>query len=145
MFDELDKYQENDHFFLTDKTDLEAVCNAPADKSGVFVVYALKDGRIELIYIGSSGARLDDGSISILNEGLGGIKDSIVNGIDFGDIPRKISWKNQMKKENIEALDIYWFAMHNNKYADCPKMLEVQLTAKHIDLYGRLPRWNQLK
>lgn len=49
----------------------------------------------------------------IRKAGLGGVKDRIVNEHSFGKIPRRKSWPNQMIKENIEALDIYWHVTHN--------------------------------
>ena len=143
MFDELNKYKQNDHFFFNRTDNLGQVCNAPPDKSGVYIVYSLKGGRVELIYIGRSGKVKEDGTMSIRKAGLGGIKDRIVNGHQFGSIPRRISWPNQMIKENIEALDIYWYVTHNDKYTDCPNILEKQLLKKHSDIHGRRPRWNK--
>ncbi len=143
MFDELNKYELHDHFFLNPQDSLREVCNAPTDKSGVYIVYALKNGKIELTYIGCSGKHLADGSMFIRKAGLGGIKDRIVNGHQFGKIPRRISWITQIEKENIEALDIYWYATHNQKYSDCPRVLENTLLKKHLDIYGRLPKWNK--
>ncbi|MBC8484551.1 MAG: hypothetical protein H8D45_00725 [Bacteroidetes bacterium] len=142
MFDELTKYKQKDHFFLKPDDKLKEVCNAPTDKSGVYIVFALKHGKIELIYIGRSGKMEKNGSIFIRKAGLGGIKDRIVNGHQFGNIPRRNSWPNQMKIENIEALDIYWYVTHNDKYMDCPRILENILLQKHLDIYGKLPRWN---
>lgn len=48
MFDELRKYKNNDHFFFRGSDKFEDVCNAPKNKSGVYVVYELKNGRIQL-------------------------------------------------------------------------------------------------
>ncbi len=141
MFDELAKYNHNDHFFFKPTDNLGQVCNAPTDKSGVYVVYALKGGRIELIYIGHSGEVLKDGTLFIRKAGLGGIKDRLVNGKQFGEA-RRNSWKTQMIRERIEALDVYWFVTHNDKYVDCPRVLETKLLQNHLDIYGRLPRWN---
>ena len=141
MFDELEKYKNNDHFFFKPSDNLGQVCNAPTDKSGVYVIYALKGGRIELIYIGRSGEIKNDGTLFIRKAGLGGIKDRLVNGKQFGEA-RRNSWKTQMTRENIEALDIYWYVTHNDKYVDCPRQLENKLLQKHFDIYGRLPRWN---
>jgi len=107
MFDELNKYKNTNHFFLRVDDKLPKVCNAPNDKSGVYLVYALARGKIDLIYIGRSGKRASDGIISIRKAGLGGLKDRIVNGHQFGKVPRRISWLNQMKIERIEALDVY--------------------------------------
>lgn len=142
MFDELNKYELHGHFFLKPQDSLREVCNAPTDKSGIYIVLALKKGKIELVYIGRSGKIMADNSMFIRNAGLGGIKDRIVNGHQFGKIPRCISWKNQIIKEGIEALDIYWYATHNKIYSDCPRVLENKLLQKHLNIYGRLPRWN---
>ena len=81
-------------------------------------------------------------SMFIRKAGLGGIKDRIVNGHQFGKIPRRKSWPNQMRFENIEALDVYWYVTHNDKFKDCPRELENELLQNHVGLYGRLPRWN---
>lgn len=143
MFDELNKYEEKDHFFFEPPKNLKEVCNAPTDKSGVYIVYALKNGKIELVYIGRSGKITSDKSMFIRKTGLGGIKDRIVNGHQFGKIPRRISWITQMQKEGIEALDIYWYVTQNNTFSDCPRILENQLLQKHIEIYGSLPRWNK--
>ena len=141
MFDELNKYKHNDHFFIKPTENLGQICNAPIDKSGVYIFYALKNCKIELIYIGRSGEVKSDGSLFIRKVGLGGLKDRLVNGKQF-EQPRKISLKAQMLKENIEALDIYWYATHNDEFVDCPKILENKLLKKHFDIYGRLPKWN---
>lgn len=143
MFSELDKYELHDHFFLNLQDNLKEVCNAPTNKSGVYIVYALKAGKVELIYIGCSGKHLADGSMFIRIAGLGGIKDRIVNGHQFGKIPRRKSWIAQIEKERIESLDIYWYATHNEKYSDCPRILENRLLKKHLEIYGRLPKWNK--
>lgn len=142
MFDELNKYKQNDHFFFKSQDSLRTICNAPSDKSGVYLVFALKGGKIELTYIGRSGKSEKDGSIFIRKAGLGGIKDRIVNGHQFGKTPRRKSWPKQMERENIEALDIYWYVTHNDKYNDCPRILENKLLQKHLSIYGKLPKWN---
>jgi hypothetical protein len=55
MFEQLEKYKSNGHFFFEEKDDLNNVCNASKNGIGVYLVYALKKGKTELIYIGSSG------------------------------------------------------------------------------------------
>lgn len=142
MFDELQKYKQTDHFFFKPSDNLKDVCNAPTDKSGVYIVYALKNGRPELIYIGRSGKKEKDGTIFVRKAGLGGMKDRLVNGHQFGKIPRRISWANQLRKENIEAIDVYWYVTHNSKCSDCPRVIENSLLQKFISIYGKLPRWN---
>ena len=141
MFDELTKYKHTNHFFFKPSDNLSERCNAPTDKSGVYTIYALKGGHVELIYIGRSGEVKADGSLFIRKAGLGGIKDRLVNGKQFGET-RRSSWRTQMLKEKIEALDIYWYVTHNDKFVDCPRILENRLLQKHFDIYGRLPKWN---
>lgn len=143
MFDELSKYN-GGHFFFKSTSKLSAVCNAPSDKSGIYLVYGLSKGRIELIYIGRSGKRGSNGLISIRKAGLGGIKDRIVNGHQFGKIPRKTSWPSQLLIEDIEALDVYWYITHDDGNDDCPDVIESLLLKKHLGIFGRLPRWNKM-
>lgn len=143
MFDELQKYKNKGHFFFQRDEDLKTNCNAPSDKSGVYIVYALKYGKIELIYIGCSGKKDKNGEIFIRKSGLGGIKDRIVNGLHFARLPRKKSWPIKMLLEDIEALDIYWYVTHNDKFIDCPREVEKKLLFGFLNLNGELPRWNK--
>jgi hypothetical protein len=94
-----------------------------------------------LIYIGRSGKIKQDGSLFIRKAGLGGLKDRLVNGKQFGG-PRFKSWKVQMLKEKIEALDIYWYITHCASFIDCPRVIENKLLQKYYDIYGQLPGWN---
>jgi hypothetical protein len=144
MFDELNKYKNKNHFFFSATDQLSKVCNAPIDKSGIYLVYALAKGRVELIYIGRSGKREKDGIISIRKAGLGGIKDRLVNGHQFDKTPRRNSWPAQMLIEDIEALDVYWYITHDNSVDDCPSLVEKILLQKHLDIFGLLPRWNRI-
>jgi len=143
MFDELTKYTHNDHFFFVSTDRLIEKCNAPTDKSGVYIVYALAKGKIELIYIGRSGKKERDGSIFVRKAGLGGIKDRLVNGLQFDRMPRKKSWPIKMMSEDIEALDVYWYVTHDRRNNDCPKEIEKILLNNHVAMWGRLPRWNK--
>jgi len=140
MFDELTKYKNNNHFFFTAKEELENVCNAPKNKSGIYIVYELKNGRIELIYIGSSGKVQNNGKIKHRN---GGLYDRIVNGHQFGKIPRKKSWKQKLIDEKIEALDIYWYDTINSETKDIPAFVEATIMQRFFETYGHLPRWNK--
>jgi len=143
MFDQLNIYKYHDHFFFNGDEKLKEVCNAPSDKSGVYLVYSLKKGKIELVYIGRSGKMNDDQSIFVRKTGLGGIKDRIVNGYQFAKIPRHVSWPVQMKYDKIEALDVYWYVTHDDENNDCPSKIEKKLLKVFLDVYGVLPKWNK--
>lgn len=140
MFDELIKYKNNNHFFFTAKDELENVCNAPKNKSGIYLVYELKNGRIELVYIDSSGKIQNDGTIKHRN---GRLYDRIVDGHQFGKIPRKKSWKQKLIDEKIEALDIYWYDTMNPEIMDIPVFVEATIIQRFFEIHGHLPRWNK--
>ncbi|MFA5299514.1 MAG: hypothetical protein WC389_15095 [Lutibacter sp.] len=139
MFEELEKYKTKGHFFFSEKEELKSVCNARINGIGVYLVYALKGGKIELIYIGSSGKILQNGQKKIR---IGGIADRIINGKQFGE-PRKKSWKAKIIAENIEVLDIYWYETFDKKSNDIPSTIEGILIQRFYDIYGVLPKWNK--
>src|SRR5664279_5208559 len=101
MLDELDVYKEKDHFFIEFNDDLKVVSNAPS-KDGVFLIYSLNNGRIELVYIGCT-----DGTSEIQ-----GLKDQIIS--------REKFLKSKVKSEGADALDIYWYVTNTSKKNDNP-------------------------
>lgn len=139
MFEELDKYKINGHFFFSENDELKTVCNGPENGVGVYVVYALKEGEIQLVYIGSSGKVLQNGQKKVR---IGGIADRIINGKQFGE-PRRKSWKTKIVAENIEALDIYWYETFDKENTDIPSTIEGNLIQRFYDTYGVLPKWNK--
>ena len=96
-----------------------------------------------LIYIGRSGKVNDDGTIFIRKAGLGGMKDRIVNGHQFGKIPRYKSWPLQMQSDGINKIYNDWYVTHNDEYIDSPREVEKYLLKKYFDQFGQLPRWNK--
>ena len=139
MFDLLEKYKQKGHFILGANDSLAQVCNAPPDASGVYLVYALAGGSIELVYIGRSGKLAPDKTIK---HRIGGIRGRFLSGKQFGD-RRVITWPARMKAEKIEALDVYWYITHSLGWSDCPDKVERQLLDSYFELYGELPRWNK--
>lgn len=148
MFDELTKYKNSDHFFVKQGEKLSQVCNAPDCSkgmyiSGVYIVYALSKGKVDLVYIGSSGERGEDGNIKNRKANCGELKDRIVNGKDSDKVPRRKSWLALMNLERIEALDIYWYVTCDGINNDFPEDVERVLLQQYLNLYGALPRWNR--
>jgi len=139
MFDELDKYKSSGHFFFSVDDELSTVCNVPKNGVGIYIVYALKGGKIELIYIGSSGKILQNGLKKVR---IGGMCDRLVNGKQFGDA-RKRSWKTKIVSENIEALDIYWYETFDIANRDIPNAVEGIIIQRFYEVYGVLPKWNK--
>lgn len=126
MYQEPEQSAENSHFFFEADQDLETVCNAPADKDGVFQVHELRKGKVSLVYIGYSTE--------------GGLFNEIVNGLHFDKNPRKLGWTYQLIKDQTDALDVYWSvtdpAKSNKKV--CTDMLK-----EYLGFTGKLPKWNK--
>ena len=137
MFDELDKYKSNGHFFYTPNVDLKKVCNAPKDGIGVFYILKLAKGKIEIAYIGSEGEVEKNGEIY-----SAGLYHQIVKGKQFG-APRFSSWKEKLESEGIDGLDIYWFETFDKKNQDSPTYVKALIMQSFLSLYGRLPEWNE--
>lgn len=141
MFDELEKYTKQGNFFYQATDSLEEVCNAPSDQYGVFLVYALKKGRVELIYIGKSGVDLL-GAVEGGEHICDGLRDNLVEGLHFDETRRKNSWPVQMLIEDIEALHVHWYVTYDGKFKDRPKYIKSKLLQIYQSIYGKTPRWN---
>ncbi|MGQ7947613.1 hypothetical protein [Flavobacterium sp. WC2509] len=139
MSKELEKFTVKGNFTFTQEDNLEAVCNASDNASGVFVVYAVEAGAKELIMVGSTGTVQNDGTLKSKN---GGLYDKIVNGHQFAKTGRKYSWPAQMKKENIDALEVLWFETFNDSLKVIPTTVEGQVLQNFLDENSKLPRWN---
>jgi hypothetical protein len=141
MFDELEKYKIKGNFFFQATDSLEEVCTAPEDKYGVYLVYALHKGKVELVYIGKTGVMLTtkEAEESKIKDGL---KENLVEGLHFDETKRKNCWPVQMLIEDIEVLHIHWYVTFNGKYKDRPKAIKMKLLKIYKNIFGVFPRWN---
>lgn len=125
MFQEPENYTDTDHFFFTAADELEKVCNAPKDKGGVFKVIELRNGRVNLVFIGYSDT-------SLFQE--------IVHGQHHDKNTRELGWTYQLLKDKTDALDVYWFV---TELTDNPKKIQTDMLKDFIDQTGKLPIWNK--
>ena len=141
MFDILNKYRIHDHFFFTPTDSLDEVCNAPDDRDGIYLVYELKSGRVTLVFVGSSGEKIPGYAI---REGLIGLRTAITYGTASEmKNPRRQAWPVKMLSENIEALDIYWWATYNKNRGDHPEDIKRSIMRMHKMMFGEPPKWNK--
>ncbi len=68
----------------------------------------------------------------------GGIKDRLVNGHQFGKLPRKRIWSIKMLQYGIKKLTVSWFDTEN----DDPVEVERLLLNEILHISGSLPVWN---
>lgn len=124
MFDDLIKYKEGSHFFFEANKEMATVCNAPS-KHGVFLIYSLNRGRIEMVYIGCTDPTAE--------------RSDLKNEIES----RAAFLKMKIKAEGADALDIYWYVTSSRNRVDPPKEVELAMMQQHLELFGTIPRWNK--
>ncbi|WP_396183927.1 hypothetical protein [Flavobacterium sp.] len=139
MYKEVSKFKNSGSFQFSSNDDLELVCNAPNEASGVFLVYAIREENKTLIMVGSTGTVQNDGTLKAKN---GGLFDKIVNGHQFAKTARKYSWKTQLQLEKIEAVKVFWYETYNDKTKVIPTFVEGQILQLFLKENGKLPRWN---
>jgi len=138
MSAELEEYELHDHFFFKPGDSLATVCNAPDDRFGIYLAYALEEGTRSLVYIGISGNEMEDGPMQQKSNSL---KGQFVSGRQFDNLRQK-SWPTQMKIENIESLEIYWYVVPPHINTGFLRDIEINLLHKHLRSEGSVPRWN---
>lgn len=139
MFEILQKYQHRGSFKFRRFDDLKEVCNAPTNRSGVYLVWTEIGGKRFLLYIGRSG-KMKNGVIEHRKAGLGGLKDRLVNGHQFGKMARRRSWPIVMDKLGLSELEVNWY----DTGADDPDDIEGELLKEVLDTFGNLPTWNSI-
>lgn len=146
FFNLLEKYKYKGSFTYKPNQKLSLVCNAPADKAGVYLIYKVIDKEEILIYIGSSGQANKDGTLKIRK---GGMKDRLVNGYhpnrfnEINRIPRKRAFPKQMIKVDISQIKIYWWVTYEECiHLDFPTDIEKKLQAKYLEFHSTMPEWH---
>jgi hypothetical protein len=139
MYKEVSKFKNSGSFQFSSNDDLELVCNAPNEASGVFLVYAIQEENKTLIMVGSTGTVQNDGTLKAKN---GGLFDKIVNGHQFAKTARKYSWKTQLQLEKIEAVKVFSYDTYNDNSKVIPTFVEGQILQLFLKEKGKLPRWN---
>jgi len=136
MFSELGKYKNKGHFFFEKDKNLKELSKDVPDLPGVYYILRLSRGKIDLVYIGKSGTILQNGSFK--EQGLNGRLNNKQEGIKREDF-----FNEKCIKENIDALDIYWFVSFDNKNQDIPGFVEGTILQRYFEIHGQLPRWNK--
>lgn len=142
MFDQLSKYKQGSFFFQPTDSLVE-VCNVPKNKYGLYLVYALSKGRVELVYINKSGPPEKKGVIKDPRDVADDLRENLLNGYQFGEIERKNSWPVQLMIEDIEALHVHWYVTSDEKNNDLPATIKTKILQIYMGIYGHLPRWNR--
>jgi len=136
MFDDLNKYKNNGHFFFKKGDLLSVVSKDVPEKPGVYYILRLARGKVDLVYIGKSGTIMQDGRFK--DQLLRGRLNNKQNGIK-----RQEYFTLKIDQDNIDALDIYWFVTIDENCKDLPGYVEGLLMQRFYELNGTLPEWNK--
>jgi hypothetical protein len=136
MFDETEKYSQNDHFFLRPDSVFSEVCNAPKKGIGIYIVYALVNGQVILKCIKACG------TANTKDQEENGLFNQIINST-YQTKPHRWIWPEIMKEEDIVALDIYWYVTVDEMFQDDPLAVKAELLNRYINVHGALPPWNE--
>lgn len=146
LLKELHKYLNYGYFIFDFSKPYKQVCNAPNDKSGVYLIYKVNSKNETLLYIGSSGRRDKDGR---LQTRIGGLHARLTKGYhpnrfnNIKRIQRHIALPNQMQIEKIEKIKIYWFVTYDENFNDFLTDIENKLILIYRNTNNRLPDWHQ--
>jgi hypothetical protein len=136
MFDELEKYKNNGHFFYQKGDSLGNQSKDVPELPGVYYILRLAQGNVDLVYIGKSGTVLQNGNFKTQ------LLKSRINNKQEG-IKRQQYFEQMIEKENLDGLDIYWFVTYDKNHHDLPGFVEGQIIQHYFDIYECLPPWNK--
>jgi hypothetical protein len=146
MFTELlSKYKHKGNFTFKVNENLKEKCNAPTNKGGIYLIYKTSESTETLIYIGSSGQKVN-GKLKVRKSGLGGMKDRLVNGYHpkFERIARRKTFPKQMIEEKISQIKVYWWVTYEeNIFLDFPTDIETKLRDKYLEKNTTMPEWHK--
>ena len=136
MFDEVEKYQNNGHFFFEKGSVLSEVSKDAPNEAGVYIIYKLAKGKVTLVYVGKSGTMNQNGTFKEqkLRKRLNNKQDGV---------KRQEYFENKIEQESIDALDIYWYVTFDKNHQDLPAYVEGLLLQRYFEVYGELPPWNK--
>jgi hypothetical protein len=136
VFNELDKYKSNGHFFFKSGDKLSIASKDVPNSQGVYYILRLAKGKIDLVYIGKSGTIEQNGKFK--EQGLRGR----INNKHDGQ-KRQSYFELKCTAEDIDSLDIYWFVTFDKDNQDVPGYVEGLLMQNYFDVHGQLPLWNK--
>ena len=135
-FEETNLYKTNDHFFYEVGQDLSSLTEKVPDLGGVFYILKLAKGRVDLVSLGKSNTLLDSKKKKV---------NSLKQGILYfpNGEEREPFLLEKMKKEQVDAIDIYWYVTLDKKNDHLPEYVLGLLMQRYYENFGKLPIWDE--
>ena len=132
----LNKYQTKGSFTFFKGERLSSKCGAIPNEPGVYLIYAVKNLKKDLVYIGASGKMNQDGSFKVQK-----LKNRIQN-MQNSTTRRQTYFENKIEELNLDSLEVKWYVTYLKEHTDLPLNIEGTLLQMHFDEYSVLPLWN---
>jgi excinuclease UvrABC nuclease subunit len=132
----LEKYQSTGTFTFKVGERLVSKCVDIPNEPGVYLIYAVKKNKKELVYIGASGKMNQDGSFKVQK-----LKKRIQN-MQNSSTRRQTYFENKIKELSLDSIEVKWFVTYLNEHSDLPLNIEGTLLQMHFDKFRILPLWN---
>lgn len=126
-------------FYLDREKKIEKALNENnvPNQYGVYVIYSVKDGQEELIYIGKSGTMISDGTFK--NQGIR----NRLKAVGEKNIPRSIYFQNVIQKYELDKLKFVWIVTFDDTNEEIPAYIEAKLLQTYYDNNKKLPILNK--
>ncbi|WP_281950848.1 hypothetical protein [Nitrosophilus kaiyonis] len=108
--------------------------NVP-NKYGVYVIYSVKNGQKEVIYIGKSGTLCSNGFRKQ------GIKKRLT--MKQRKMSRKEFFQKVISENDYDSLYFEWYVTYENGKGILPFLMESELLAAYFYTYRKLPKLNR--
>ena len=136
MLDIIDGYKINGNFFFQKGEDLAKVSKKVPNEPGVFGIFRLMKGRVELVYIGYGEAKNASKGMDIAT--LDYAINNKINGINSQKFLDK-----KLTEEPIDALDIYYMVTYDEDHHELPAFVAARIINDHFEMHGQIPVWNK--
>lgn len=104
---------------------------------GVYLIYGVREGTRELLYVGKSGTLHQDGTFSAQK-----LRRRIAKGKQRR-MSRRRFYPKQMTQLGLDALEFEWFVTVSEQIRIIPAKAEADLLQAYFEEHGALPRWNR--
>ena len=135
MFKEKLKIYESGSYAFLPGDKLSKKNNAP-DSYGVYLFFALKADKSELVYIGKSGTISQNGEFS-----KQALKQRLLNKQD--GMKRQDFFDSRIEKEQLDGIKVEWYVTVDKGKIVLPGYVEAVLLQTFYTAFGKLPKWNE--
>ncbi|MDD2965323.1 MAG: hypothetical protein PHQ65_12685 [Bacteroidales bacterium] len=137
MFSAIHPYSHTDHFFYRLGDSLETHVEKLPDLPGVFIIFTLAHGRINMVYVGAT--HVENRKKGIKAIGLKSHLNTIGIRRSYED-----EWNARIATYDMDALDVYWYVTMDNKGKnDLPGFVKANVLHEFFDVHGCLPAWQE--